>query len=404
MNNTVQIDYSPPLVTVITATWNIFRANRQHALAECIESVHNQDYPNIEHLIIDNASDDGTLDFLSKYEREGWLTCYSEPDDGIYDAMNKGINKAKGKYIAFLNSDDCWHNPTGISRSVKLLESAKADFSYAPRRIINEDGSHMAYEEASLAVLFTRYPFCHQTMFTRTDLLKKLNGFAYKKYKITADYDLLTRLFVSGAKPVFIPHCFTSFRLGGFSSSAEVVYQEYTSILKEYYGKYIDDFNEHEVKQGIVPTYLIEVLRSVFHPSIMSELEMYSTRQGSITFVPNVLHRAHDLKLGEPTVRKYPPSNQQAKNKPSKAQNDYSVSYKFLGLPVMKIEYKDNIKKVRIFGLPLIYFKEKVVNQRTKATTRILGLPLLTSLRNTYTHKLKLFSFLPVYIKKLRPN
>ncbi len=360
MSQNTQADYSQPLVTVITTTWNIIRADRQDTLAECLESVHNQDYPNIEHLIIDAASDDGTLDFLSKYEKDGWITCHSEPDEGIYDAMNKGINIAKGKYIAFLNSDDYWHDPSGISNSVKLLEKTHADFSYAPRRIINKDGSHTEYEEASLAVLFTRYPFCHQTMFTRTDLLKKLNGFAHKKYKITADYDLLTRLLISGAKPVFVPHCFTSFRLGGFSSSADVVYQEYTSILKEYYGKYVENFDEHEAKKGIVPTNLMVVLRSIFHPSIMAEFDMYSTSQGAVTYVPKVLHRAPDLQLGEPTVRAYPPYKQNSEPQQSKDWGiNYSVSYKLLGLPIMRIKYKDNTKRIRIFGLPLIYIKKK---------------------------------------------
>lgn len=375
MSQNIHDDKLLPLVTVITVTRNIFQAGRQRTFEECLESVHKQDYPYVEHLIIDGASDDGTLEFLSKYEADGWITCYSEPDDGIYDAMNKGINRARGKYVAFLNSDDCWYEPTGISRSVKLLEEAQADFSYAPRRIINEDGSHMAYEEASLAVLFTRYPFCHQTMFTRTDLLLKLNGFAYKKYKITADYDLLTRLLIGGAKAVFVPHCFTAFRLGGFSASADIVYQEYTSILKEYYGKYVENFDEHEVKKGIVPTYLMVVLRSIFHPSVMGELDMYSIRQGKVTLVPNVLHRSPDLQLGEPTVCRCLSHHRQSVG----TSGNLTARYKFAGIPLVRIDYKENVKIVRLLGVPLLHFLIK-----------------------DDSYKVKLFNLLPVFTCKKR--
>ena len=65
--------------------------------------MHNQNYENVEHIIIDGASNDGTLELLKEYEDKGWIKVYSEPDDGVYYAMNKGIDKANGKYIAFLN-------------------------------------------------------------------------------------------------------------------------------------------------------------------------------------------------------------------------------------------------------------------------------------------------------------
>lgn len=103
-----------PLVTVV------IKSRREKYIRQCIECVHNQTYPNIEHLIIDCI-----LDIFKDYP---WLKVFSEPYKGIYDAMNKGVAKASGKYIVFLNSDDLWHDNSAVEENVKVLEENKADF------------------------------------------------------------------------------------------------------------------------------------------------------------------------------------------------------------------------------------------------------------------------------------
>ena len=95
-----------PKVTVITATYNLIKNGREKSFRQCVESVHHQTYKNIEHLIIDGASTDGTLELIAEYEKKGWLRCVSEPDKGMADAMNKGIQKASGEYVIILISDD----------------------------------------------------------------------------------------------------------------------------------------------------------------------------------------------------------------------------------------------------------------------------------------------------------
>ena len=113
-----------PLVTVVTAVRNLVRAGRSAAVIECLESVHQQDYPQIEHLVIDGASDDGTLELLRPYETKGWIKIYSEADNGLYDAFNKGLARASGKYINFMNSDDHFIEDRAVSLSVKRLEES----------------------------------------------------------------------------------------------------------------------------------------------------------------------------------------------------------------------------------------------------------------------------------------
>lgn len=205
------------LVSVVTITYNIVNAGRKDFLRQCFESVHNQSYKNIEHIVIDGASNDGTLDILQEYADKGWIRYYSGPDAGIYDAMNKGIDKANGKYVAFLNSDDFWHDLRGVEESVKYLEKEQADFSYATCYYLDEHDKYMGCLKPRLGSFYIRMPFSHQTMFTKREKMLELNKFD-DNFRSAADYDFVYRLILSGAKGVQVPLNFTSFRYIGISS------------------------------------------------------------------------------------------------------------------------------------------------------------------------------------------
>lgn len=235
-----------PLVTVVTITYNLIKGGRENFVRQMIESVKNQTYSNVEHLIIDGASTDGTLEIFKDYPH---LRVFSEPDKGIYDAFNKGVQKASGKYIAFLNSDDFWHDNRAIESSVELLEKHNADYSYAPCNYLDENDKFMGFLYPSVETFFVRMPFSHQTMFTRTDLVN-----FDTKYKSSADYDFILRLILSGANGVYNPLNFTSYRYIGFSSGiddsfgnegckigdAECLDSIYTNLAKRYGISYKD--------------------------------------------------------------------------------------------------------------------------------------------------------------------
>lgn len=225
-----------PLVSIVTVTYNLVQNGRSEYIRQCIESVYNQTYKNIEHIIIDGASNDGTLDIIREYENKGWLKSFSEPDKGIYFAMNKGIDKAKGKYIVFLNSDDFWHDKNGIEESVKLLEKENADFSYANCNYLDKDDNFLGVLSPTVHKFFVRMPFCHQTMLTKTALLRDLSKFDVN-YKSSADYDFVLKLILSGAKGVQIPLNFTSYRWIGFSATqaSSVGDTECKNIFKKLY-------------------------------------------------------------------------------------------------------------------------------------------------------------------------
>lgn len=215
-----QTNLAHPLVTIITITRNLIAGKREAYARECIESVHRQSYPYIEHLIIDGASDDGTLQFLQDYEAKGYFTVYSEPDNGIYDAMNKGLARAKGKYVNFLNTDDFFHNPQAVEVSVMLLEEQQADYSFANAFLQLPNGKKVTWT-GNLSRLAWASHYCHQTMFVRTDLFRRIGGFN-TTYKISADTEMMIRLCAMHAKSVKVDDTIVTYRAGGFSSQNQL--------------------------------------------------------------------------------------------------------------------------------------------------------------------------------------
>lgn len=233
-----------PKVTIINITYNIINAGRKDFFRQCVESVHNQTYENIEHIVIDGASTDGTLDIIKQYADKGWLTYFSEKDDGIYEAMNKGIDKSNGLYVNFLNSDDFFHHPDGIKISVQYLLESKAEFSFATCTYLNYRDEYLGILKPVIESFLFRMPFCHQTMLTRKDTLFRLNKFD-ENLKSAADFDLVMRLCLSGAKFIEVPLNFVSYRIGGLSdTNQEQSIDEYAkSCIKN-----LDRFSEYDIK------------------------------------------------------------------------------------------------------------------------------------------------------------
>ncbi len=264
---------SAPRVTVVTATYNLFKGKRDGHFRECVESVHAQDYGNIEHLVVDGASTDGTLGLAREYEAKGWLRVFSEADTGIYDAFNKGLRMAGGKYIAFLNSDDWWHDARGVSRSVEMLERSGADFSYAPHLKHLRDGRAIP-EQLPLGYFFIGLPFCHQTMFCRTDSLRSIGGFD-ASLRINADHLATMRIILRGGRGVHVPLNFTSFRATGISCDPEydhLIARDYSQINRQLYQGIIAEEQMEGIRKGLLPDALKRYFKQTVHPSLYSSL------------------------------------------------------------------------------------------------------------------------------------
>ena len=204
-----QSQENKPLITIITVV-----RNGEKTLDQTILSVINQTYENVEYIIIDGASTDSTLDIIRKYESkiDYWI---SEPDKGIYDAMNKGIRFATGDFIALLNSDD-WYVLNTCEIIVNKINEVDADIYYGIVRVIDDKDNTLfihGYTEKMLSKCMIAHPAC----FIK-NIIYKLYQYD-TKYKAAADYDFMIRLKNNNYKFIFIEQIIANFRLGGVSDS-----------------------------------------------------------------------------------------------------------------------------------------------------------------------------------------
>ncbi len=215
-----------PLVTIVTVTFNVIDAGREKTFRQCIESIHNQTYQNIEHLIVDGASQDGTLDIIKEYENKGWLHYISEPDNGVWDAMRKGMKEASGKYINYLNTDDFFSYNYSVELAIRKLENENADYFFSLANRIEKDS-----DVESVRPLLDYYGnedtvwwgkgMCHQSMYVKTDLMRELDPFG-EDIEISMDNYMMLQLVERGKKAAYIDKPLVTFRMGGLSAVENV--------------------------------------------------------------------------------------------------------------------------------------------------------------------------------------
>ena len=181
-------------ISIITVCYNSSKSIRP-----TIESVLSQNYADIEYIIIDGGSIDGTIDIIKEYQDEVPIFL-SEPDNGIYDALNKGIVLASGDIIAILHSDDKFCDEYVVSDMMKQIEETKSEICFSDMVIIeNSSGRVLRYY---MARYFKKWMFRlgwmppHPTCFINKSLFDEF-GLYSTKYKIAGDFDLLVRFFYS---------------------------------------------------------------------------------------------------------------------------------------------------------------------------------------------------------------
>lgn len=197
------------LITVVTVVYN-----GVESIEETIVSVINQTYPNIEYIVIDGGSADGTLEIIKKYDAkiDYWV---SEPDEGLFYAMNKGLRLAKGSWINFMNSGDRFCKTTTISEL--FTKKMVADVIYGDV-LYSFDGRHTVYVKAKpLQSFWKGMPFVHQATFVSTTLLRKT--YFDTSYHLIADYHALYQIYQSGAAFQYIHMPVCDFLAGGVSDN-----------------------------------------------------------------------------------------------------------------------------------------------------------------------------------------
>jgi glycosyltransferase involved in cell wall biosynthesis len=209
-----------PLVSIVTPSFNQARY-----IEATIQSVHSQDYPRIEYLIVDGGSTDGSVEIIKKYQGRGGVTpplqrhpihwWVSEPDKGQTDAINKGFERAQGQILAWLNSDDTYE-PGAVSAAVKfLLDHPQVGMVYGDCNFIDENGNVIGkFWAAQTDYRLLRQGYVHipqQTMFFRAELWKQV-GPLDPSFYFAMDYDLWTRL-AARTELKYVPQTWANFRL-----------------------------------------------------------------------------------------------------------------------------------------------------------------------------------------------
>ncbi|MFC1844179.1 glycosyltransferase family 2 protein [Thermodesulfobacteriota bacterium] len=202
-------------LTIVTAVFN-----GANTIADCIKSVRSQTYQ-AEHIIIDGASFDNTLQVVERHSSDA--TIISEPDEGIYDAMNKGIRLASGDIIGILNSDDFYYDEFVLEKVLSVFINKKVDAVFADLVYVQPDnlGNVVRYYSAAD---FTPNKFAygwmppHPTFFVKRKIYEKY-GLFKTDYKIAADFELLARLLVRHKVSYhYLPEVIVKMRTGGIST------------------------------------------------------------------------------------------------------------------------------------------------------------------------------------------
>ena len=187
-----------PKASIVTVT-----LNARATLTRTIESVQRQTFQDLEHVIVDGASNDGTRDLLAEALRPGdfWI---SEPDRGISDALNKGVALARGAYVQFIHADD-WLSPDQLERAVETLERSRADFVYGDLVFYEQGRPVFSYagDPHYRRVIARRMPALnHPTVLARMDCFDRIGLFDLR-YTCAMDYDWFLRLHLAGGGGVY---------------------------------------------------------------------------------------------------------------------------------------------------------------------------------------------------------
>jgi glycosyltransferase involved in cell wall biosynthesis len=211
-----RVDSTQPLVTVITAVFN-----GRRCIDGCIQSVLHQDYPNIEHIIMDGGSTDGTVESLGRYDDDVALW-RSEPDSGIYDAWNKGLVEASGEWVCFLGADDEFM-PNAIAEYMALAaKEPEAEFLSSRVRVEHPSGyvkilgSPWAWKKFSRMMCTPHVgSMHHRSLFNRL-------GTYDTSYRIVADYEFLLRA-GDNLHAAYMPDITVRMRAGGISTTSRAL-------------------------------------------------------------------------------------------------------------------------------------------------------------------------------------
>lgn len=251
-------------ISIITSCYN-----REATIRDAIRSVLGQDYPDIEYIIVDGASTDGSVEVIKDAIKgdEERVKFISEPDHGMYEAINKGIRLATGDYIGLVHSDDFLYSPQTVAHIVERLKETHADFLYGDGLFVNAENTDKVVRNwigGDYRLWKVRHGWLplHPTCYIRREVMLK-HGLYNETYRIAADSDLLFRYLLGGNLTItYLPEYVIRMRMGGLSTDS--------SRRKQMWKEDVRMYNSHGMNPTVtkiekmlwkVPQYITALLR-----------------------------------------------------------------------------------------------------------------------------------------------
>jgi glycosyltransferase involved in cell wall biosynthesis len=206
-------------ISIITAVFNA-----AGTIEETLLSVAQQTHPAVEHVVVDGASSDATLEIIACH-RDKLTRFVSEPDHGVYDAMNKGLALASGEVVGFLNADDVYRHPDVLARVAAAMadpaiDACYADLVYVDRERTSRVVRHWVSRDYAPGLFEKGWMPAHPTFFVRKSVYEKLGGFDLR-YRLQADFDLALRFMgIHGIQARYVPEVWVRMRMGGMSNNS----------------------------------------------------------------------------------------------------------------------------------------------------------------------------------------
>lgn len=245
-------------ITIITVVYN-----DANFIETTIKSVLNQKLQKIEYLIIDGGSKDNTVDIIRNYDEfiDFWI---SEPDSGIYDAMNKGISYARGEWILFLNSGDILVEDV-IS---KILSQLNCNYDIIYGDVLIKKNRQTIFRKAQpLNTIYYSLPFCHQSVFVKSSILKYF--LFNKEFKICSDYEFFLKCFKNDLKFSYFSYPISLYRHGGTSNNKIRYIVEMSKIIWKYNNGSRRIYYIYRLLKSFIP-----INKNIFSKSGNSEIEL----------------------------------------------------------------------------------------------------------------------------------
>lgn len=222
------------LISIITVVFN-----DKQGLENTILSVMSQTYKYIEYIIIDGGSTDGTIDIIKKYQDKTDILWISEPDNGIYDAMNKGIRMATGKWLNFMNAADVFANNKIVEQMVNEFDGSSIVYG----NMLRTDGKKKILTKGTHGKNLDAFDFmhsslCHQAAFIKRSIFQKYGDYT-TKYRLASDAEFFFRVIIKNKETYkYVDRTIVIFALGGASSKQRALYdEERKGFLIDYMGE-----------------------------------------------------------------------------------------------------------------------------------------------------------------------